>query len=221
MHMAARKKKGVLDIYLDKMGALSNDGVSEEESVSPASTVSKTSKTENALLTNEALENALKVQLQNESYAYNAGVKPSLEGWRQSAVSGEARDVAEKAQSEAGRAYFDGRARAIRGAYGRSGYGLYVANQREKSYRAALEEAAEALAEAYGDFYEKGEDDASLSARMNVINYMTTNRLNERESILYALAAGFSYDEAVETARGAAVLLNKLNEKYHFNGTEE
>ena len=119
---------------------------------------------------------------------------------------------------DARRDYYDARARAIRSKNGQgSGYGAYAASERKASYERALEDAAAALAESYGEFYDELEgtsSGASFKDRLSVISYIASNNMSEHDGLLYALAAGLSYEEASELANGASILASLLDERF-------
>ena len=123
------------------------------------------------------------------------------------------------------RDYYDTRARTMRTASGRSGYGTYAAAEQKKSYERALAEGANALAQSYEEFYaelERGKSGAGFDERLKAVSYIAANRMNEREGLIYALALGLSYEEASDIARSAYLLGELLDERYddYTNGLD-
>ena len=174
--------------------------------------------TDTEILTREYLEEVLRAHLAEGGYAYRSGEKLSFEDWKDSAAAVSDRAQLDRDIGDAQRSYYDARARAIRSKIGQgSGYGAYAASERKQAYERAMQDASAALAESYGEFYdelESGESGASFDQRLSTISYIASNRMNEREGLLYALAAGLSYEEASEIARGAYLLGALLDERF-------
>ncbi len=169
------------------------------------------------MLTREYIQNVLNAYLRDPTHAYRAGEKLSADEWASSAVATESRTEIDRDLSEARSDYYDARARAIRGKNGRSGYGEYAASEHKANYERAVRDASSALAESYGEFYEEresGRSGATFDQRLKAISYIASNRMTEREGLLYALAAGLSYEEAAELARGASILGSLLDERF-------
>ena len=170
------------------------------------------------ILTRADVEDVMRNYLQSSTQAYRAGERLSLDEWQGSAAASEARTDYEREILDARRDYYDARARAIRSKNGQgSGYGAYAASERKASYERALEDAAAALAESYGEFYDELEgtsSGASFKDRLSVISYIAANNMSEHDGLLYALAAGLSYEEASELANGASILASLLDERF-------
>lgn len=173
------------------------------------------------MLTRDYLQAVLKAHLTDPSYAYRSGERLSYEDWRSSAAGANARTELDREIADTRRDYYDARARAIRGKNSQSGYSAYAAAERKNAYERAMQDGAQALAESYGEFYderESGRSGATFDQRLSAISYIASNRMSEREGLLYALAVGLSYEEASELAHGAYLLGSLLDKRYEDYG---
>ena len=176
------------------------------------------------LLSRKYLEEVLRREMADATHAYEGGERLSYDDWRESAVSESARSEAESAAAKAVRTGADEHALSVRGRGHGSGYGEYLSALRREKRDRALEDASRALAESYGEFYddlENGESGASLESRLKTVSYIASHGMTEREGLLYALAAGLSYEEAATLAEGAVMLSALLDRRYKHLDAEE
>ena len=176
------------------------------------------------MLTHEYIEGLLQNYVTRDSENYRAGERLPLDEWKVSPSGADLRREIEGDLEKARRDYLDSRARALRSKNGRgSGYGEYAAAARKKTYEKALADASLALAESYDEFYEdleKGEKGATFDQRLSVINYLISNRMNEREGLIYGLGAGLSYEEATALSESASLLGKMLEDRYEYYGKD-
>ena len=214
--MANSETEAFIQRLREKIAEMKQQELEEAEAILNGENKTEEEKPPPELLTNEYLRDVLKAEITDPTYAYRAGEKLSYDDWRGGVASeGERRDI-ENDIAQDTRNYYDARTRAIRAQSGKSGYGAYIANRQKQSYQASMREAAEALLSAYDDFYEDRTDkkNGTTTTRLNAVTYIASHGLSEQEGILYALAAGLSYEEAVNMARGAAMLGELINQHY-------
>lgn len=180
------------------------------------------------MLTHEYIEGLLQNYVTRDEENYRAGERLPIDEWKLSTAGADVRREIEGDLEKVRRDYLDSRARALRSKNGRgSGYGEYAAAARKKAYEKALADASLALAESYDEFYadlEKAEKakekSASFDQRLSVINYLISNRMNEREGLIYGLGAGLSYEEATALAKSASTLGKMLEDRYEYYGKD-
>lgn len=155
--------------------------------------------------------------LDRDNYLYRNGNALTAPEFLQSAYSDEARR--QTGEALAASAEDKGALRAsLNETYAGTGYRDYALKESARAYRDEVQRAARTLAEAYPDFYE----DLPISARattdqrLKIISYIVSYDLTDDESMIYALASGLSYDEALEIAGNASRLRDTINSRFEY-----
>ena len=170
------------------------------------------------LATRNDFEAYVRAAIDRDKYMYKNAKPLNYGEFLQSAFSDEARERTGSTVKAAAARAVNARATLNETAFRGSGYREYAKEEAKRAYEETVADAAKTLADAYPAYYEDLPESmrSTPERRLRAISFIISHSLTNDEAIVYGLAAGLSYAEALEIAEGSGRLRDMIGSRFEY-----
>lgn len=170
------------------------------------------------LATRNDFEAYVRAAIDRDKYMYKNAKPLSYGEFLQSAFSDEIREKTGDTVKAAASRAINARATLNETAFRGSGYREYAKEEAKRAYEETVADAAKTLADAYPAYYEDLPESmrSTPERRLRAISFIISHSLTNDEAIVYGLAAGLSYTEALEIAEGSGQLRDMIGSRFEY-----